>query len=255
MPAKRPNGSTGRRPGRPAGAKPQAGHDALLRAAREILTENGGSTAITLTEVARRAGVNPAMVNYYFGGKSDLIATLIKQATDESLKRVVDIPPGKGSPKEKLAKRVNSVVELYREYPYVSRLLKEEVFYSSGSVRETYLEGFLPTALHATQKILDEGVRTGEFRAVDPLLFWASLIGICEFFFLAFPVIEKQVGEGQPPRNVQEFAEYATELLLYGIVSRDGEAKPESNAKTKTPKAAKTRAVVRSTRSSLRGSS
>jgi AcrR family transcriptional regulator len=245
MPADRPNQSTGRRLGRPAGAKPQAGYDTLLRAAREILTENGGSTAITLKQVAKRAGVNPAMVNYHFGSKSDLIATLIKQATDESLKRIVDIPPSGESPKEKLAKRVNSVIELYREYPYVSRLLKEEVFYSAGSVRETYLEGFLPAAVRATQEILDEGIRAGDFRAVDPLLFWASLIGICEFFFLAFPVVEKQVGKDyKSPRQVQEFAEYATEILLYGIVSRARKSTSKSN-RMKDSKPGKTRSSVR----------
>jgi AcrR family transcriptional regulator len=202
-------------------------HDALLSAAREILSENGGSQKLTLTEVAQRAGVNPAMVNYHFGSKSALISALIREAMSESLRRIGNIGPSNEAPDVKLRRRVRSVIELYQEHPYISRLLKEQVFYSDGEAREAYLQGFFPGALRATKNILDEGVASGRFREVDHVLFWATLIGICEFFFMVRPILQRSLRRNRRDRNdLESFADYTTEILLHGIASSESKSEP-----------------------------
>ncbi|MEA2889756.1 MAG: TetR/AcrR family transcriptional regulator [Bradyrhizobium sp.] len=214
-----------RRAGRPRGSNPHAVHDALLSAAREILSENGGSQGLTLTEVAQRAGVNPAMVNYHFGSKSELISALIREALSESLRRIGNIGPSSETPDAKLRRRVRSVIELYQEHPYISRLLKEQVFYSDGEARKAYLQGFFPGALRATKNILDEGVASGLFREVDHVLFWATLIGICEFFFMARPILQRSLRRNRRDRSdLESFADYTTEILLHGIARSESKS-------------------------------
>lgn len=216
-----------RRAGRPRGSNPHAVHDALLSAAREILSENGGSQRLTLTEVAQRAGVNPAMVNYHFGSKSELISALIREAMSESLRRISNIGPSNEAPDVKLRRRVRSVIELYQEHPYISRLLKEQVFYSDGEAREAYLQGFFPGALRATKNILDEGVASGRFREVDHVLFWATLIGICEFFFMVRPILKRSLRRNRRDRDdLDSFADYTTEILLHGIAISESNSEP-----------------------------
>jgi AcrR family transcriptional regulator len=209
-----------RRAGRPRGSNPHAVQDSLLAAAREILSENVGSQTLTLTEVAQRAGVNPAMVNYHFGSKSELISALIREALSESLRRIGNIGPSNEPPDVKLRRRVRSVIDLYQEHPYISRLLKEQVFYSDGEAREVYLQGFFPETLRATKNILDEGVAAGRFREVDHVLFWATLIGICEFFFMVRPILKPSLRRNRRDReDLDSFADHTTEILLHGIVT------------------------------------
>ncbi|MGW5050182.1 TetR/AcrR family transcriptional regulator [Actinokineospora sp. NPDC004072] len=62
-----------RRGRRPGGADTRA---ALLTAARAVFTENGYDGA-TVRAIARRAGVDPAMVNHWFGGKEALFAEAV----------------------------------------------------------------------------------------------------------------------------------------------------------------------------------
>ncbi|MFC7616708.1 TetR family transcriptional regulator [Actinokineospora soli] len=62
-----------RRGRRPGGADTRA---ALLAAARAIFTESGYDGA-TVRAIARRAGVDPAMVNHWFGGKEALFAEAV----------------------------------------------------------------------------------------------------------------------------------------------------------------------------------
>jgi AcrR family transcriptional regulator len=61
---------TGRRPGA-SGTR-----DAILRAAREAFGEYGYEKT-TIRDVARRAGVDPALVHHYFGPKSDLFTAAL----------------------------------------------------------------------------------------------------------------------------------------------------------------------------------
>jgi AcrR family transcriptional regulator len=89
--------------GRPRGRRP-AGEDtraALLDAARVEFTERGYDGA-TVRAIARRAGVDPAMVNHWFGGKDALFVAVMEIPIDpeEILSRVLDGDP------EQVAERI-----------------------------------------------------------------------------------------------------------------------------------------------------
>jgi AcrR family transcriptional regulator len=62
---------------------------ALLEAAGRLLVEEGYG-AVTSRRVAARAGVNPALVNYYFGSMDDLLVTLFRRGADAYLERLRD---------------------------------------------------------------------------------------------------------------------------------------------------------------------
>lgn len=64
-----------RRGRRPGGADTRS---ALLAAARTVFGESGYDGA-TVRAIARRAGVDPAMVNHWFGGKEALFAEAVLQ--------------------------------------------------------------------------------------------------------------------------------------------------------------------------------
>ena len=89
----------GRRRGRrPAGEDTRA---TLLDAARVEFTERGFDGA-TVRAIAQRAGVDPAMVNHWFGGKNALFVAVVEIPVnpDEIIPRLLDGPP------EQLAERI-----------------------------------------------------------------------------------------------------------------------------------------------------
>lgn len=69
----------------------------LLEAARHVL-ERSGYDALTVEAITREAGVNTALIRYYFGGKSGLIAALVDWILDDSVsdmrKRLLSLPAG-----------------------------------------------------------------------------------------------------------------------------------------------------------------
>ncbi|WP_374928555.1 TetR/AcrR family transcriptional regulator [Kytococcus sedentarius] len=70
-----------RRGPRPAGADTRAD---ILNAALELFSSRGYD-AVSLRMVAREAGVDPALVNYYYGGKSALFVAAMRPEIDEEL--------------------------------------------------------------------------------------------------------------------------------------------------------------------------
>ncbi len=91
------------RGGRPRGRRP-AGEDtraALLDAARVEFTERGFDGA-TVRAIAQRAGVDPAMVNHWFGGKDALFVAVMEIPVNpgEIIPRVLDGDP------EQVAERI-----------------------------------------------------------------------------------------------------------------------------------------------------
>jgi AcrR family transcriptional regulator len=59
----------------------------LLDSAARLLVEEGYG-AVTTRRVAARAGVNPALVNYYFGTMDDLLVALFRRGADAYLERL-----------------------------------------------------------------------------------------------------------------------------------------------------------------------
>src|SRR5918912_1852951 len=91
------------RGGRPRGRR-RAGEDtraALLDAARVEFTERGFDGA-TVRSIAQRAGMDPAMVNHWFGGKDGLFVAALQLPFDpeDIVRRILD-----GDPRQ-LAERV-----------------------------------------------------------------------------------------------------------------------------------------------------
>jgi len=77
------SGNPDRAAGRPRGGRRADIPDDLIRALHDVLAEKPAD-AVTLREIAARAGTSAEMVRYYFNGKGGLIAALL----DSSIARV-----------------------------------------------------------------------------------------------------------------------------------------------------------------------
>jgi AcrR family transcriptional regulator len=72
---------TGRRPGRDGAV------EALVDAARELFVEHGPN-AVSLRDVAKRAGVNHGLIHHYIGTREDLLRLVFSVSTDRARQEV-----------------------------------------------------------------------------------------------------------------------------------------------------------------------
>ncbi len=105
--------------------------EALLNATVELLKKSDRPETITSRQLAACAGVNTAMINYYFGSKKNLESQAVEKILDDVAK-IFQMPPNPSDPpKERLRqilKQICQVVLKYQRYTkiYVPHLLLED---------------------------------------------------------------------------------------------------------------------------------
>ena len=74
--------------------------------------------------------------------------------------------------------------------------------------------------LAAVGGIVEDGIRSGAFRAVDARALVYSFSAIPAFFFLMAPVIERILGEEAVSQEaVESFADAVADLVLHGLLA------------------------------------
>ena len=212
-----------RGPGRPAGARAGETRDAILLATRELLAEQG-LPRVTLRGVAERAGVQPALVNYYFGGKQELFRAVIREVAASIRDTIAAEALRPGEPEERLGNALRAVAKAFGEHPYAPRLLFDQVLFSGDAALDEFVENYARPNLVVLQGLLEAGQRSGRIREVDPTFFMPQVIGMVFFFFLASPLVTRIFDlDGIDTDLAARFADSAAELLLHGIEGQRGE--------------------------------
>ena len=208
-----------RGPGRPPGSQSQEGREALLRAARELMAEKG-LPRVTAREVADRAGVQPTLVNYYFGGKDELLRAVTEQVASEMRERLEQAVAGEGNFEARMRAVISGWVAAMTEDPYGARLIVEQVLFGEEAVLDAFAEEFGRPNLAAIASLLSDGLSRGEVRDVDPGFLIPAIAGICIFYFLAAPIQSRLFDDEMlTPERAKRFADSAAELVLHGIIA------------------------------------
>ena len=196
-------------------------HDAVTRrildAAGPVFAERGFRDA-TVRDICRRAHVNIAAVNYYFGGKQRLYAATLKHGAQVALAK---FPPDAGlragaSPKEALYVFVWSFLWRFLEMgapEWHGKLCAREMVEPTAALDDLVREVIVPLSrrLHGIVRAL-LGPRASEDRVQRAQL---SIVGQCLLYHHQRPVLERLFGPQQPSaRNIERLARHITEFSL-----------------------------------------
>jgi AcrR family transcriptional regulator len=172
-----------RRPGRPrAKSDETTQRERLLDAAVTCFTADGVA-ATSLRGIAIKAGVTPALVNYYFGSKEKLLDAFIAErvlpvigALRESL-----LAAG-GDPHTLVTAFVSGLHAAVAQFPWWPSLWVREVLSDNGALRPMLIEHIAPQVTQIVATTLGGAQRRGELAPdLDPRLLVVSLVGLTMF--------------------------------------------------------------------------
>ncbi len=172
----------------------------ILLAAEEVLGEVGYDGA-SVMEIARRAGVNKALVFYHWGSKADLFEQVLERYYSRHRDALSDALDSEGSLTERFHNMVDAYMDFIDENRLYPRLVQQQI--SGGGPHlelvQRHLEAFFSWTTQALAKITPE---SGPLAARH---FYLSLSGIVVNYFTYAPVLGSLWG--QDPLSPEAVAE------------------------------------------------
>ena len=118
----------------------------------------------------------------------------------------------------KLKLHIAGIIKAYHQFPYMNRLIHYLLHESSSDAADEVSKFFVGPLLDFQRRLLAEGVAAGEFRSVDPVLFYTSLIGACDHLFFGRHAMSRAIGVGPVNDKVcRDYIAHMETLILGGI--------------------------------------
>ena len=200
--------------GRPAGKDSEKVRAQLLNAAREHFLSREFK-AVSIRRIAETAGVNGAMVNYYFGSKQGLYMAMV-----EALFQRLEASLGELDTDSMLtvADFSRSYCKLLAENPWWPNFFVREVLFSEGETREAIIDKFRSVFAPKLLQSIQSEISAGHFRQdLNPGLTLLSLMAMTIFPFLAKPMVEQILKLSLDETTVGVLAAHNTQLFLHGV--------------------------------------
>lgn len=172
----------GARRGRPDPRADQETRDRILAAAHTVFLRKGTAGSRT-QEIAAEAGVNKALVHYYFGTKAALADAIFERALGEIVPKIFGIlsDPGR-TIEQKIPAIVREQIAFHSERPYFAGYMVSELHAEPDRiVRLMARRGTIP--LDVLRRQLREAAAAGTLRRISAEQFVANMMGLLIFPF------------------------------------------------------------------------
>ena len=217
---------------------------ARIAAAAESLFAARGYDGTAIRDLAKKAGVNSAMIHYYFGSKEGLYRAILEAAASKVRALLVDTSSRAASTTDRLASFVDAYAEYILNHPNLARILYREMLTGGKHIMQV-AQKYARTNYTILKNTIAEGVQGGELRPIDVELAPISLMGMVVIFQFLRPFISVALGKIEyDDRFVNRISAHTIDLFLNGVVSdRTGTRRP-TTARKKTRGSTKSSAKV-----------
>ena len=204
-----------RRPGRPR-ADDGNQRERLLDAALAAFAADG-IAATSLRGIAAKAGVTPALVNYYFGSKEQLVDAVVAERAVPAIGVLRESLLAAGADPRALASAfVRGIHGVVERHPWWPALWVREVLSDNGALRGVMQKRIAPQVAQLLARSLGAARARGELPAdLDPRLLVVSLVGLTMFPLAAEPIWRRALGAADVDRAA--LLRHTLALLSHGI--------------------------------------
>ncbi|WP_375290745.1 TetR family transcriptional regulator [Qipengyuania sp.] len=190
----------------------------LLDAAGALMREFD-TVEIGILDIAARAQVNHGMIRYYFGSKEGMLLALLDRDLTARIRQLSALLRLDVTASERMRIHLEGILDTYYQIPYLNRLIQLMVRDSSPERVRYIAEELLKPLANAQQTIIEEGISSGEFRPVDPKLFYFNAVGAADGLYCnRFTLSSVFGGTGVADDALHErYRRHTVETLMAGL--------------------------------------
>ena len=163
-------------------------------------------------------------MKYHFGNKDGLLLALLARDAATEMSQLEYLLAQPITPTAKLRLHIGGIIRAYHQFPYMNRLIHYLLHESSAEAADEVSKFFVAPLLDFHRRLLAEGIRRGEFRNIDPVLFYTSLIGACDHLFFGRHAMSRATGVGPVTDEVcRQYIKHMEALICGGMLNRTSE--------------------------------
>ena len=168
--------------------KDQNTEEQILNAAKSVF-ERKGMVGSRMQEIADEAGINKAMLHYYYRSKQLLFEAVFKSAfmlLSPQLNKVLNEDT---SVEEKIRKFTSNYISFISKHPYLPNFIIQELNRNPEFIEKLFSEGRFPNIKKFKTQVAIE-VEKGILRPITGEQLFINLISLNIFPFVATPLIK-----------------------------------------------------------------
>ncbi len=190
--------------------------DRILDTAEELFADTGYA-ATSIRRIADQAGVNPALVHYYFGNKKTLLQEVMERTLEPLGRAIAAMKDGAEASPDRIAALLLSMAS---KHPNIPRLLTREVLLPGGEMQQFFTENMAPRLGGALPALLDREKSAGRLRQdTDPGISAVLIMAMCVFPFIARSLAEPVIGLAFDDEGIELLGQQISQLLKQGMMS------------------------------------
>jgi len=164
----------------------------ILDAARKVFIAKGMAGA-RMQDIADEAGINKAMLHYYFRSKEKLFETIFKELSIEFLPRVNAIFESDVSLFEKIEVFCSEYISRMMENPFIPLFIVNEINKQPEIFLKKMWGGKRPQIGKFLQQIETE-IKKGAIERIHPAQLMLNMVSMCIFPFIGKPLCQMVMG-------------------------------------------------------------
>jgi TetR/AcrR family transcriptional regulator len=199
--------------------------DSILDAAEELFARQGFA-ATTTKQIGSAAGVNPALIHYYFGNKEGLYRALLRRLFESIIARGGQQLAARPAPDAAVRALVGIQSDIMVEHPSFPRLLARELVDQGMTHAGEYVARLSDTLFRRLCELIRGGQEAGLFRRdMDPRFAAVSVVSLVPYFHIARPVVGillESGPDGPDEEAMRAYGRHAAEFALAALAARPG---------------------------------
>ena len=197
---------------------------AAILAAAERLFANAGLDGARTEAIAADAGVNKAMLYYYFKSKEALYEAILEKHAREFYERAIAVLEPEGHARDTVLAYVGMSFDFIAARPYFPVLVQRLSMSGDRPFESLARKYSLPLTGRLT-RVIRKGIRSGEFRRVDPEHTVILLAALTRFYFAVAPVVRALTRKDPYAKdNLRRLRRSVLEFIRHGLFRN-----PEAN--------------------------
>lgn len=198
--------------------KDQSTEQRILVAAKKIFVKHG-MTGARMQDIANEAGINKAMLHYYFRSKEKLFEVILKEAIGRLIPKLSEVFNGDETLYRKIELFCEQYIGTVKENPYIPLFIISELNRQPVKFIENIWGGISQSSLTKLVDQVNEEIEKGNIKPIQPFQLFINMLALCVFPFIGKPILQhfSKMSDDQYAQMLEDRKKEVAEFIISAI--------------------------------------